>query len=213
MANKYKLLILDYGGVYSFSHVPDSFNQIMQATFGKRPNQSEKLKISKLSQLLGQDKISSQEYVTQVSAILKLPTPPPIELFEEATIKITNPPTPEMVNLVHTIRRSGIKVSLLSDMYMFEAKLTRPWGRYEGFDYVSLSAEAGMTKHNPKFFDKTLNHFQTQPEEAVFVDDKLKNIEVAKTVGLNTLFADKTRYKKVQSLVEDIYLLLGVNQR
>jgi putative hydrolase of the HAD superfamily len=117
-----------------------------------------------------------------------------------------------MVELVSEVRKTGIKVSLLSDMYMFEVKRTRPWGRYEGFDYVSFSAEAGMTKWNPRFFEITLNYFQVAAQDALFVDDVFKNIEVAKKAGLSTLYADKERYESVEGLIDEIMQQLGIKQ-
>jgi hypothetical protein len=44
--NKYDLLILDYGGVYSFEYDVANFDKIMQSSFGKVPNQKEKEEIS-----------------------------------------------------------------------------------------------------------------------------------------------------------------------
>jgi HAD superfamily hydrolase (TIGR01509 family) len=212
MQSKYKLLILDYGGVYSFPYTSRNFNKIILKTFGRLPNEEERLRIIEKSHLLGEDKITTKEYVSALSEILHVTKLPSVEQFESATIEVTNPPTPEMVELVNNVRKAGIKVSLLSDMYMFEVQLTKPWGRYERFDYVSFSAEAGMTKWNPLFFKKTLDHFQLLAQDTLFVDDVIKNVEVAKKIGLSTLFADKEKYKDVSSLVAEIYQRLGIEQ-
>lgn len=184
----------------------------MLKAFGRVPNEEERLKITEQSHLFGEDKITTEEYVKRLGVILKVADLPGVEQFENATIEVTNPPTPEMVELVSIVRKAGMKVSLLSDMYMFEVELTKPWGRYEDFDYVSFSAEAGMTKRNPRFFEKTLGHFRVLPQDALFVDDVIKNVEVAKKVGLSTLFADKEEYEDVKKLVEAIYQRLGIEQ-
>lgn len=212
MQSKYKLLVLDYGGVYSFPYTSKNFNKIILKTFGRLPSEEERQKIIEKSHLLGEDKITSEEYITILGDILRVANLPTVEEFENATIEVTNPPTLEMVELVSRVRKSGITVSLLSDMYMFEVKRTKPWGRYDGFDYVSFSAEAGMTKWNPLFFEKTLNYFQVSAKETLFVDDITKNIEVAKKAGLNTLFADKEKYEDAKSLADAIYQRLGVEQ-
>lgn len=210
MQSKHKLLILDYGGVYSFPYRLENFNKIMHKVFGSTPNDNERLRIATQSRLLGENKIIPEQYVFAVSEILGLPNAPSVELFEATTVEVTNPPTPEMVELVKTVRSKGIYVSLLSDMYMFELELTKPWGRYEGFDYISFSAESGMTKANPLFFKQTLDHFQLSAHEALFVDDLLKNIEVAQQVGLDTLHADKSIYTDTESLVDAIQERLGL---
>ena len=209
MLNLCKLLILDYGGVYSFDYDSGNFNKIIVDTFGKMPSENERLQIIERSHLLGANKISTQEYVSMLSKILDVSQPPTVEKFEDATIAVTNPPSQQMSELVQEVRRNGLKVSLLSDMYMFEVKRTTPWGRYEGFDYVSFSAVVGMTKYDPRFFEQTLSHFGITAKESLFVDDVINNIEVAQSVGLNTLFVDKEKYLRVEQLVQQIYNLLG----
>ena len=210
MSLKYKLLILDYGGVYSFEYVVSNFDKIMISTFGKVPNEEERQAISEKSRLLGADKISTKEYIIMLGKILDVTQLPTTQQFEDATVAVTSPPTKEMVELVRDIQSHGVKVSLLSDMYMFEVKLTRPWGRYDGFDHTSFSAEAGITKSDPGFFKQTLNHFGVLPEETLFVDDVLSHIEVAKSVGIDTLHVDRTKYRQVDQLVPQIYNVLGL---
>ncbi len=210
MPYRFKLLVLDYGGVYSFHHADHAFNTIMKSTFDREPNEEGRREISEQSRLLGANKITTQEYIAVLGEIFSTPQLPTVQQFEDATIAATHPPSPEMVELVATVRSSGIKVSLLSDMYLFEAELTRPWGHYEGFDYVSLSAETGLTKHDPGFFENTLNHFGVAAHKAVFVDDTIKNSEVAKTVGLATLVANKEKYTHASELATAIRQLLGV---
>ncbi len=210
MQSKYKLLILDYGGVYSFPYTSKSFNDIIFKTFGRLPSEEERSIIIDKSHLLGEDKLTSKEYVDLLGGILNVTKLPTVEQFENATIEVTYPPTPEMVELVSSVRKSGVKVSLLSDMYMFEVKRTKPWGRYEGFDFVFFSAEAGMTKWNPIFFKETLDHFQVSAQDALFVDDVIQNIEVAKSVGIDTLFADKSKYTHVEKLVQAVNKMLSV---
>lgn len=212
MQSKYKLLILDYGGVYSFPYTSENFNKIILKTFGRIPNQEEQFRINEKSHMLAEDKITTCEYISLLGDILEVASLPTVEKFEDATIEVTSPPTPEMIELVSNVRKSEIMVSLLSDMYMFEVKRTKPWGRYEGFDYVCFSAEAGMTKRDSRFFEQTLNYFQLSAKDVLFVDDVIKNVEVANKIGLNTLFADKEKYTNVKSLVEAIYQRLSIEQ-
>ncbi len=211
MPSRFKLLILDYGGVYSFPYTSKNFNTIILNTFGRIPTEPERQRIIEKSHLLGENKISTAQYITHLGEVMNTGKLPSEKQFEDATIEVTNPPTPEMVELVANVRESGIQVSLLSDMYMFEVQRTRPWGRYEGFDYVSFSAEAGMTKWDPHFFEDTLTHFGIEAQNTLFVDDVIKNIEVAQTVGIATLFADKEKYPQVDRLVDEIYGLLEIS--
>jgi len=112
--HKYKLLILDYGGVYSFSYDQANFDRIMQIVFGKEPTVPEGKKISLLSRELGSNEIQVGEYVDKVANILGTTPIPSIELFQDTTISFTSPPSLEMRELVDEARESNTKVSLLS---------------------------------------------------------------------------------------------------
>src|SRR4051812_18776705 len=118
MSQKYDLLILDYGGVYAFDYDPASFNQIMLDVFGRQPNEQEKERIVEVATLLGTNTITADDYVKRVAHIMQSPLPN-TSIFEETVISHGFPPSPPMVELVRSVRDGGIKVSLLSDMYIF----------------------------------------------------------------------------------------------
>lgn len=199
---------MDYGGVYSFGYAVPYFDIIMAETFGRVPTQDEKLKITEKSLLLSANKISTREHLTQLGEILSISRLPSVKHFENTTIDVTSPPSAAMRKLVNEARQLGIKVSLLSDMYMFEIERTRAWGRYDGFDYVALSAEARLTKQEPEFFQQTLDHFGVKAQSTFFIDDNLQNIEVAKSVGIVTLLANKGTYRNATELAHAARLQL-----
>src|SRR5437764_4625902 len=118
MPRKYDLLILDYGGVYSFEYDPRSADKIIVKVFGKQANKTKRERLTRLSRLLGSDKIKVGTYVRKVAQLLTSPTPS-TKVFEETTISYGFPPSPIMAEFVRRVRASGIKVSLLSDMYRF----------------------------------------------------------------------------------------------
>ncbi|HMN12225.1 MAG TPA: HAD family phosphatase [Bellilinea sp.] len=53
------------------------------------------------------------------------------------------------------------------------------------FDYVIFSAEIGMRKPNPEIYHHILELVDAKPEEAIFVDDLLDNVEGANRVGIH----------------------------
>ncbi len=209
----YKLLILDYGGVYSFEYDAGSFDRIMKNTFGVVPDEQQRTEISPHSHSLGRGDIDSSDYVKSVAQILKCGQIPDATLFEEETLKTALKPNPLMQELVQKVRTAGVKVSLLSDMYLFEAEHTRPLGRYEGFDFVALSAEEGMTKKEPAYFQQTLDHFGVEPKDALFLDDTRKNTDVADSIGIPTMLVDKSVYIEASQLVSEVYKQLGISSQ
>lgn len=205
----YKLLILDYGGVYSFEYNIAAFDTIMKEPFGVVPNDSDKEKIAQYSRQLAANHITTDRYIAEVAKILDSRTHNVVR-FEEATMRATFDPSEPMKALVDSVKAHGIRVSLLSDMYLFEVEKTRPWGRYDQFDYTSFSAEAGFTKADPEFFMQTLQHFGCNPDDVLFVDDIKRHIQTAQKVGIDTLHADKTVYISPSSLVEAIRAKLSI---
>ena len=200
--HKYELLILDYGGVYSFEYdVPVNYEKIMRKAFGKIPDAAEATQISPLSHEFAAARLTTDQYVSKVADILGVPAPKPDD-FEDITISVTNPPSEPMRQLVSLAKEAGLKVSLLSNMYAFEVAKTKPWGRYEGFDFVSFSADAGLTKHEPAFFNATLEHFGVPADKAFFVDDVLTYVETAKATGLQTLHANHLHFDNAEQLAQ-----------
>lgn len=207
--NRYELLILDYGGTYSFEYDINAYPSIMTKAFGRAPSEFEQALITPLSHQLGEGNIDSLGYVEQVARIMNVAVPA-VESFEHATIEVTHDPSPEMKSLVVRVRESGIRVSLLSNMYLFEVDKTRESTRYDSFDHVSFSAEEGMTKKDPAFFLQTLQHFGVLPEKALFVDDIPAYIAVAASLGIHTITADKESFGSARELAEVIYSELAI---
>ena len=57
----------------------------------------------------------------------------------------------------------------------------------DAFDKMIISAEVGAVKPEPKIFQIALQQFGVQPNEAVFVDDFLINVEGAEKVGMKAI--------------------------
>ena len=54
-------------------------------------------------------------------------------------------------------------------------------------DDIIISAEIHKIKPNKEFYIHILEKFNIQPNELLFIDDNLKNIEGAKKLGINTI--------------------------
>ncbi|MFA7707942.1 MAG: HAD family phosphatase [Candidatus Pacearchaeota archaeon] len=58
---------------------------------------------------------------------------------------------------------------------------------HELFDSISYSFETSVCKPDKKAFKIILEKLDTKPEECLFIDDSLKNIQSAQELGLNTI--------------------------
>ena len=57
----------------------------------------------------------------------------------------------------------------------------------EWFDVVVVSYEVGVCKPDPRIYEICLSRLGVEPGEALFVDDRLENVEAAANLGLQTV--------------------------
>lgn len=69
----------------------------------------------------------------------------------------------------------------------------------EKFDYILISADKGIKKPNKEFYEELITELKELPENILFVDDSLENIEAAKNMWFMTLHYDRTK-----SLTEEV---------
>lgn len=55
------------------------------------------------------------------------------------------------------------------------------------FDVVISSAQCGMAKPAPEIFHHALELVGARPEETIFVDDNLRNVEAARALGIHAI--------------------------
>ena len=53
------------------------------------------------------------------------------------------------------------------------------------FEHIFFSYELKMTKHNPEAFRKVIHSIKAEPEECLLIDDHLKNIINAASIGIH----------------------------
>jgi len=76
------------------------------------------------------------------------------------------------------------KVCLISNAWSgLRAFITRQ-GFADVFDYMVISAEVGLVKPDPRIYLLALEELGARPEESVFIDDMLVNVEAAQALGM-----------------------------
>ena len=63
------------------------------------------------------------------------------------------------------------------------------------FDIFINSAEEGIRKPDPKIFLLACEKLNVKPEECLFIDDSLENIEAAKNLGMKTIWWNKENHR------------------
>ena len=112
------------------------------------------------------------------------------------------------LNLIYKLRQS-YKVYLLSNTNPIAMDRVRALFRTSGmeiekyFHKMYLSYEMKMAKPDPEIFEAVLNDAQIKAEESLFIDDSVKNIQTASSLGIQTLFvsSDTNLEKEVMNII------------
>jgi HAD superfamily hydrolase (TIGR01509 family) len=90
----------------------------------------------------------------------------------------------ELLDFIRDLR-PRYKVGLLSNAWdnLRQTMHTR-WNIDGLFDQMIISAEVGLVKPDSRIFHLVVDKLEVQPDEAVFVDDMLVNVEAARQQGM-----------------------------
>jgi putative hydrolase of the HAD superfamily len=114
----------------------------------------------------------------------------------------------EMWVLAQSFRGGGGRTAFLSNGVpeaMAQIRAERPLERW--FDVVVVSCEVGVAKPDPRIYKICLSRLGVEPNHALFVDDRLENIDAAATLGIQTFHF--TTDDPMRGLVETVRALSG----
>jgi 2-haloacid dehalogenase len=102
-------------------------------------------------------------------------------------------PVPGVHAIVHELDGRGVPLFAITN---FSADFWRPFRQKEDaffrrFRDILVSGEEKLLKPDPAIYYRALDRFGLRPEEALFIDDRLINVEGAQAVGMHAhLFTD-----------------------
>jgi putative hydrolase of the HAD superfamily len=95
---------------------------------------------------------------------------------------------PVMLDWQLKLKQSGILTAILSNMGdNVLANMKREFDWLPRFDTLVWSFELRMAKPDPAIYRHVLKELGTQPEETLFLDDKLVNVEAAEALGIKAI--------------------------
>jgi putative hydrolase of the HAD superfamily len=109
-----------------------------------------------------------------------------VELYEQTMVKAIQP-LPGMVELIRALSASGYQTPLLSNIPHDYAKVAHQTGLYDLFHPLLLSCDIGYEKPDHRAYKLLLERAQVLPEECLFIDDKLENVEAARALGIDAV--------------------------
>ena len=100
------------------------------------------------------------------------------------------PKVPGMKEVVARVKKTGVKLLLLSNISKYFVSIKEDFEELSLFDTCYFSAEIGLTKPDLKIYQYVLDREKINPEEALFIDDSEKNISGAAALGIKGYLFD-----------------------
>jgi putative hydrolase of the HAD superfamily len=102
----------------------------------------------------------------------------------------------DMAWLIERAHTAGFRTALLSNAWIGAraSHTALGWDRLLNFDVQMFSAEEGLMKPDPAFYQRCLDRLCVCAPETLFVDDTLANVEAARDLGMTAVhYTDKRR--------------------
>lgn len=95
----------------------------------------------------------------------------------------------QVFEVVEELRGKGVKVYLATDQEKYRAQyLLEKLGFKNKFDGCFFSCNLGYQKSEPEYFEKIMQKLGVSADELVYWDDDQKNVDVAKSLGIDARF-------------------------
>lgn len=89
----------------------------------------------------------------------------------------------ELIAYVHSLK-SKYKLGVISDAWPGVREGIKEYINGDTFDLRVFSSEEGLIKPHPELYQRALSRLKVRPQEAIFFDDRLKNVEGAQAIGM-----------------------------
>ena len=109
----------------------------------------------------------------------------------------------ELVDFIRSLKPK-YKIGIISNAWGDLHKMLDRWGITDAFDIVVGSGDEGILKPDPQIYIIALDRLNVKPNEAIFVDDFIENIEGARKLGINAI-----HFQNRDQTLSEITNLLG----
>jgi len=110
----------------------------------------------------------------------------------------------ESVNILEDLNKKNFKCFVLSNWSAetFQG-MKEDYPFLNKFDGIVISGEVKLIKPDPKIYQLAIKKFNLVPEETIFIDDNIDNINSAHTIGFKTIHLKDPSIirKKIESLI------------
>ena len=108
------------------------------------------------------------------------------EAFFERWHETIGEPIAESVEMLRSLRQNGIRTFALTNFSVETYPLAvARFSFLSEFDGTVVSGEEGIVKPDPEIYERLLQRYSITAARAVFIDDRLENVEAARRLGLH----------------------------
>ena len=110
---------------------------------------------------------------------------------------------PGIMQLLQSCQENDLPVWCLSnDLAQWSEKIRAKFGLETYFKGAVISGEAGCRKPDQKIYQILMERCGFQADEILFVDDRQKNIDMARKLGINTLLcSENSEFHQIAELL------------
>lgn len=112
--------------------------------------------------------------------------------------------SPKMKKIIRQLRQKGLIVAVLSNVPESMGNRHHRLGHYALFDHLTLSYEVGYRKPHEQIYFHALETVNVKPEESLFIDDRLENVEKARELGMHAILFKNPSHleKKIKTFID-----------
>ena len=113
----------------------------------------------------------------------------PIRDYYGRWTEMLKAPIPDTVEIFRRLKDSGkYKIYALTNWQagLFDIALVR-YNFLHWFDGRVVSGEEKTRKPFPEFYQRLLDRYSVKPQEALFIDDNLRNVKAAEALGIKSI--------------------------
>lgn len=116
-------------------------------------------------------------------------------------------PVQETVDLFRQLKDSGrFKMYALTNWQanLFDIALVR-YNFLHWFDGRVVSGEEKTRKPFPEFYQRLLDRYRVDPSKALFIDDNLRNVKAAETLGIKSIHFQNSSQLRLDLIQKEIF--------
>ena len=193
-----KAVIFDCGQVL-LKYPEDLMIQYIAREFGVASDVIGPLVLGECAHPLQRGEISEKQFWQDIADRLGEDLPDCYEILWEREFRAQATIIEPTYALVNQLKSKGYKVGMLSNTEISHSRVIRDNFPEDKFDAYILSDEHGCRKPEREIYLLTAQELNVEPQQAVFIDDRVKLVEGAQNVGMKGV-----HYTSHEQLVKDL---------